>query len=123
MFCLNFKIFILKIIGILYLLQTATNSSIGDPSWIKEHKRKFSDKQLNIQKKEKKKMIEFTATSNREKKGCVIKSKQLASYHKGSVREWLGSESFEFKSDCNTEDVKIGSKKVKPGIKVIKKQI
>jgi len=96
---------------------SATNSSIGDPSWIKEHKRKFSDKQLNIQKKEKKKMIEFTATSNSEKKGCVIKSKQLASYQKGSVREWLGSESFEFKSDCNTEDVKIGSKKVKPGIK------
>jgi len=96
---------------------SATNSSIGDPSWIKEHKKKFADKHLDVEKKEKTKVIEFTTQTNSKKKGNIIQSKQLASNRKGSVQEWLGSESFKYKSDCNTEDVKLSSKGVKSGIK------
>ena len=102
------------------MISTATNSSIGDPSWIKEHKKKFADKHLDVEKKEKTKVIEFTTQTNSKKKGNIIQSKQLASNRKGSVQEWLGSESFKYKSDCNTEDVKLSSKGVKSGIKVIK---
>merc|ERR1712096_129227 len=62
-------------------------------------------------------MGEFTTQTNSKKKGNIIQSKQLASNRKGSVQEWLGSESFKYKSDCNTEDVKLSSKGVKSGIK------